>query len=142
MGKLETTVRDLRAVGGVLPLLEFMDRLSNILSLFSLGLIILVLSSLRREHIRVEYSVSWLGAGVVLLGISRSPRLMYWISDALGIANAPLALLVAVFAVFLFVFYRFSVMVSHLKGSNIALTQRVAILEYYVRSGQQDGRQA
>ena len=48
----------------------------------------------------------------------------------------------ALFAVFLFVFYRFSVMVSHLKESNIALTQRVAILEYYVRSGQQDGRQA
>ena len=119
-----------------------MDRLSNILSLFSLGLIVLVLASLRREHIRVEYSVSWLGAGVVLLGISRSPRLMDWLSDLLGIANAPLALLVAVFAVFLFVFYRFSVMVSHLKESNIALTQRVAILEYYVRSGQQDGREA
>lgn len=119
-----------------------MDRLSNILSLFSLGLIVLVLASLRREHIRVEYSVSWLGAGVVLLGISRSPRLMDWLSDLLGIANAPLALLVAVSAVFLFVFYRFSVMVSHLKESNIALTQRVAILEYYVRSGQQDGREA
>ena len=134
--------RDLPPLRGVLPLLEFMDRLSNILSLFSLGLIVLVLSSLRREHIRVEYSVSWLGAGVVLLGISRSPRLMDWLSDMLGIANAPLALLVAVSAVFLFVFYRFSVMVSHLKESNIALTQRVAILEYYVRSGQQDGREA
>ncbi len=134
--------RDRRAAVGVLPLLEFMDRLSNILSLFSLGLIVLVLASLRREHIRVEYSVSWLGAGVVLLGISRSPRLMDWLSDLLGIANAPLALLVAVSAVFLFVFYRFSVMVSHLKESNIALTQRVAILEYYVRSGQQDGREA
>lgn len=121
---------------------EYMDRLSNILSLFSLGLIVLVLSSLRREHIRVEYSVSWLGAGVVLLAISRSPRLMDSLSDLLGIANAPLALLVAVSAVFLVVFYRFSVMVSHLKEANIALTQRVAILEYYVRSGQQDGRQA
>jgi len=119
-----------------------MDRLSNILSLFSLGLIVLVLSSLRREHIRVEYSVSWLGAGAVLLVISRSQRLMNWMSDTLGIADPPLALLITVFAVFLFVFYRFSVMVSHLKESNIALTQRVAILEYYVRSGQQDGRQA
>jgi hypothetical protein len=127
---------------GFFPLQEFMDRLSNILSLFSLGLIVLVLSSLRREHIRVEYSVSWLGAGAVLLVISRSQRLMNWMSDTLGIADPPLALLITVFAVFLFVFYRFSVMVSHLKESNIALTQRVAILEYYVRSGQQDGRQA
>jgi hypothetical protein len=36
--------------------------------------------------------------------------------------------------VFFVVFYRFTVMISHLKDANIALTQRVAILEYYIRS--------
>jgi hypothetical protein len=111
-----------------------MDRLSNALSLFSLGLIIVVLSSLRRAHIRVEYSVSWLGAAVVLFLISRSPAPMRWLAGALGIDDPPLALLVAAMAVFLFVFYRFSVIVSNLKDANIALTQRVAILEYYLRS--------
>lgn len=111
-----------------------MDRLSNALTLFSLGLIVLVLSSVRRAHIRVEYSVSWLGAAVVLLLISRSPGWMNWLGQMIGIADAPLALLIVVLAVFLFVFYRFSVMVSHLKDANIALTQRVAILEYYLRS--------
>lgn len=111
-----------------------MDRLSNILTFFSLGLILLVLSSVRRAHIRVEYSVSWLGAGVALLILSRSSQAMTWLSEAMGIHDAPLALLLAVFAVFLYVFYRFSVMVSNLKDANIALTQRVAILEYYLRS--------
>lgn len=111
-----------------------MDRLSNALSLFSLGLIILVLSSVRRAHIRVEYSVSWLGAALVLFLISRSPAPMRWLATALGIEDPPLALLATSMAVFLFVFYRFSVMVSNLKDANIALTQRVAILEYYLRS--------
>ncbi len=111
-----------------------MDRLSNVLTVFSLGLILLVLSSVRRAHIRVEYSVSWLGAAVVLLILSRSTAALTWLSDTMGIHNPPLALLLTVFAVFLFVFYRFSVMVSNLKDANIALTQRVAILEYYLRS--------
>lgn len=117
-----------------------MDRLSNALAVFSLGLLVLVLSSLRRAHIRVEYSVSWLGAALVLLGISRWPSLMNWLAHALGIDDPPLALLIFVFAVFLFVFYRFSIMVSHLKDANIALTQRVAILEYYLRA-QNESRQ-
>lgn len=111
-----------------------MDRLSNILTVFSLGLILLVLSSVRRAHIRVEYSVSWLGAAVVLLILSRSTVALSWLSETMGIHNQPLALILVVLAVFLFVFYRFSVMVSNLKDANIALTQRVAILEYYLRS--------
>jgi hypothetical protein len=36
--------------------------------------------------------------------------------------------------VFLLVFYRFSVRISNLKDANIALTQRVAILEYRLQS--------
>ena len=118
-----------------------MDRLSNMLTIFSLGLILLVLSSLRRAHIRVEYSVSWLGAGVAVLVISRSPSAMQWLAGTIGIGDPPLALLIAVLAVFLYVFYRFSVMVSQLKDANIALTQRIAILEYHIHA-QHESRQA
>lgn len=111
-----------------------MDRLSNVLTIFSIGLIIAVLSSVRRQHIRVEYSVSWLGAAIILLILSRSQSTMSWLARNMGIGDPPLALLVTVFAVFLFVFYRFSVMVSQLKDANIALTQRIAILEFHLRS--------
>ncbi|MBL8178851.1 MAG: DUF2304 domain-containing protein [Bryobacterales bacterium] len=111
-----------------------MDRLSNVLTVFSLGLILLVLSSVRRAHIRVEYSVSWLGAAIVLLILSRWQGALGWLSTTIGIHDVPLALLLTVFAVFLFVFYRFSVVVSNLKDANIALTQRVAILEFHLRS--------
>lgn len=111
-----------------------MDRLSIALSVFSLILILIVLRSVRRAHIRVEYSVSWLGAALMLLVLSASSTLLERLASLLGVNNPPMALLMLVLLVFLFVFYRFSVIVSNLKDANIALTQRLAILEYQLRS--------
>src|SRR5579884_1830631 len=103
-----------------------MDRLLNAITIFSLALIALVLASVRRAHIRVEFSVSWLAAAVVLLGLSRFPALLRWLAGFLGIADAALALVLVIFCIFLVVFYRFSVIISDLKDANIALTQRLA----------------
>jgi hypothetical protein len=111
-----------------------MDRLLNVMSLLSLGLIVLVLSSVRRSHIRVEYSVSWLGAATVLLVLSRSRGVLEWLAGLLGLGDGPLALVMLAFCVFLVVFYRFSVVISGLKDANVALTQRVAILEFELRA--------
>jgi hypothetical protein len=111
-----------------------MDRLLDVMSLVSIVLIASVLTSLRRAHIRVEYSVSWLGAGVLLLVLSLFRSLLPQLASWLGISYPPVALLVVVAGVFLFVFYRFSVVISALKDSNIALAQRVAILEFQIRN--------
>jgi len=92
----------------------------------------------RRAHIRVEYSVSWLAAALVLLILSRAHGLLHVLASVLGLSDAPLALMMIVFCVFLVVFYRFSVVISNLKDANIALTQRLAIVEYELRS--LDGR--
>jgi hypothetical protein len=94
----------------------------------------MVLVSLRRAHIRVEYSVSWLAAAAVLLVLSRGEFVLEWTAGQLGISYPPLALVVVAFCIFLVVFYRFSVIISDLKDSNIALAQRVAILQYQVES--------
>jgi hypothetical protein len=106
----------------------------QVLAVFSITIIVLVLASVRREHIRVEYSVSWLTAAVVLLILSLNRDLVAWIGSALGVDYPPLAILMVVFCVFLVVFYRFSVRISALKDANIALAQRVAILEYQLKS--------
>ena len=111
-----------------------MDRLLNVMTVFSLMLIGLVLLSVRRAHIRVEYSVSWLVAAVVLLVLSRWPGLEHWVTAEVGESDAPLALLSVAGAIFLVVLYRFSLMISRLKDSNIALTQRIAILEFRLTS--------
>jgi hypothetical protein len=100
------------------------------MTIFSLLLIGLVLAAVRREHIRVEYSVSWLIAAVVLLVLSRWHALQSWLASALGLDDAALVPLVIAGAVFLVVLYRFSLLLSRLKDSNIALMQRVAILEF------------
>ncbi|HSB14750.1 MAG TPA: DUF2304 domain-containing protein [Bryobacteraceae bacterium] len=111
-----------------------MDRLLNFMTLLSVALIVLVLRSVRRAHIRVEYSVSWLGAAVTLLVLSRSNWALDSIARLLGIADPPLALLLVVGCIFLIVLYRFSTVISDLKDANISLAQRVGILEYHLRN--------
>ncbi|RPI20004.1 MAG: DUF2304 domain-containing protein [Acidobacteriales bacterium] len=111
-----------------------MDRLLNVLAILSLVLILFVLRSLRREHIRAEYSVSWLGAALTLLVLSRTRGVLEWLGKMLGIADPPLALLFIMGCLFLVVFYRFSAVISDLKDSNIALAQKVAMLEFQLRS--------
>src|SRR5712664_3994394 len=111
-----------------------MDRLLNVITGFSLVLIALVLASVRREHIRVEYSVSWLLAGSLLLALSRWRALDEKLAAALGAPDVAVALLMASGAVFVMVLYRLSLRISGLKYSNIKLAQRVAILEYRLES--------
>ena len=111
-----------------------MDRLPIVMTAFSIALIVAILVSVRRQHIRVENSVSWLVAAVVLLFFTSSRSMMAWISSLLGIADPVMALLMMWGAVFLAVLYRLSLRLSHLKDSNIALTQQVAILEFRLES--------
>jgi hypothetical protein len=117
-----------------------MDRLLNVLTATSALLVLLVLVSVRRAHIRVEYSVSWLIAGVALLVLSRTRGVLESFAATLGISYPPLALLLIVGCVFLVMFYRFSVILSKLRDDNIALAQKVAMLEFYVESLKDENR--
>lgn len=111
-----------------------MDPILNITTILSLLLIAMVLISIRRAHIRVEYSVSWLAGAVALLILSRSRALLEMAAVRLGIEDPLLVLMLLAGVSFLLVFFRFSAIISKLKDDNIALAQRVAILEYYLRS--------
>jgi len=119
-----------------------MDRLLNTLTVLSGLLLLLVLASVRRAHIRVEYSVSWLLAAAALLVLSRSRGLLEAAAHKLGLADPSLALLLIIGCVFLLMFYRYSVILSKLRDDNIALAQRLAILEFHLqtlRDGQPHG---
>jgi hypothetical protein len=111
-----------------------MQRLLNVTTILSVLLMALVLFSVRRSHIRVEYSVSWLAAAVILFLLSRSSSVLTWIAGQLGLADPPLALLLLIFCVFVIVIYRLSVVISDLKDANIAMAQRLAIVEFQLQS--------
>lgn len=111
-----------------------MERLLTAVMLFSAGLMLVVLHGLRRSHIRVEYSVSWLAAALALFILSRWEAALEWLARLLGITYPPAALLGVVLAVFLFVLYRISLIVSTLRDNNIALAQKVAILEFQLQA--------
>jgi hypothetical protein len=111
-----------------------MDRLLNVTTVLSVILLVIVLISVRRAHIRVEYSVSWLLAAAAMLILSRARPLLDAVRNFTGLPDAPLTLFLLGSGVFLLMFFRFSVIISHLRDDNIALAQRVAILEYHIQS--------
>ena len=111
-----------------------MSQMLNVLTVFSFLLLALVLTSVRRARIRVEYSVSWLLAAALLLILAQWPALLARLPGWLGVSDSALALVMVCGGVFLVVLYRLSLVISDLKDSNIALIQRVAILEYRLES--------
>jgi hypothetical protein len=111
-----------------------MDHLLNVTTGLSVLLLAIVLVSVRRAHIRPEYSVTWLIAAVAMLVLSRIRPLLELLRRLSGLPDTPLTLFLMGAGVFLIMVFRFSVILSHLRDDNIALAQRVAILEYHVRS--------
>ena len=111
-----------------------MQSLLNVTTVLSVVLLIFVLISVRRAHIRVEYSVSWLLAAAAMLLLSRSRPVLDFITRRAGIPDTPLTLFLIAGSIFLIMFFRFSIIISHLRDDNIALAQRVAILEFHIQS--------
>ena len=111
-----------------------MDHLLNVTTGLSVLLLVIVLSSVRRAHIRPEYSVTWLIAAAAMLVLSRVRPLLELLRRLSGLPDTPLTLFLIGAGVFLIMVFRFSVILSHLRDDNIALAQRVAILEYHLRA--------
>ena len=119
-----------------------MDRLLDVTTAVSIILLLMVLFSIRRAHIRVEYSMSWLLAAGGLLALSRCRPALDFVSRHIGLGvDSPLALFLIGGSVFLVMFFRYSMIVSHLRDDNIALAQRVAILEFHIRNSGGSGEQ-
>ncbi|MGA2039243.1 MAG: DUF2304 domain-containing protein [Bryobacteraceae bacterium] len=111
-----------------------MDRLLHVSAGICLLLLVMVLISVRRSRIRPEYSVAWLVAATAMLSLSLARPVLEYIRRLLGLPDTPLAIFLLAGAVFLLVFFRFTLIVSRLRDDNIALAQRVAILEYHLRT--------
>jgi len=109
-----------------------MERIRVAVAVLSLLLIVQIIRSVRREHIRVEYSMTWLGAALLLLSLSLSDAALGALGRWIGLADASLILIVLAGVLFVFTFFRYSLVVSSLKDHNIQLAQRVGMLEWEV----------
>jgi hypothetical protein len=89
------------------------------------------LISLRREHIRPEYSMSWLAVGALLSGLALFPGPVDTLSDELGINPQVCFLIIGGILVSALVF-EISRVVSRLRDENTLMAQRVAILEFWM----------
>ncbi len=67
-----------------------MTPIQGFLFAVSVVLILAVLVQVRRAHIRVEYSVSWLVAGLSLLLVSGYPGLLRLLAETLHLEQEPL----------------------------------------------------
>ena len=109
-----------------------MERFRIAIAVLSGLLILQIVRSVRREHIRVEYSMTWLGATLLLLVLSLSDAAMSFLARVLGVADASLVLIALAGVFFVFIFFRYSLVVSSLKDHNIQLAQKVGLLEWEV----------
>ncbi len=87
------------------------------------------LISLRREHIRTEYSVNWLIVGVVLTLLALFPRTLDSAARNLDL-DPRVFFLIAGGALISGLVFEISHVVSRLRDENVILAQRLAILEY------------
>ena len=71
---------------------------------------------------------------VLLLEVALARPVLDFVTTRAGIPDTPLTLFLIAGSIFLIMFFRFSVIISHLRDDNIALAQRVAILEYHLQS--------
>ena len=110
-----------------------MERIRIATIIFCILLLVQIVRAVRREHIRVEISMGWFAAALLLLALGLSDQALNWISDLLGLRGSAFILLMVAGLLFLFTFFRFSVEVSSLKDHSIVLAQKVGLLEWEVR---------
>jgi hypothetical protein len=110
------------------------------IQIFLLGAVIVILAtlfSLRRSHIRVEYSVSWLVVGAILLVCTVFPGVLMRVAAELGL-EPQIGFIFLAGALAVALLFEVSLVVSQLRDENVLLTQRLAILEYHLQEIQSE----
>jgi hypothetical protein len=101
---------------------------------FGAGAVVIAatLYSLRREHIRVEYSVTWLVVGCTLAVLAVFPSLPKAIASALSL-DPLITLPVCAGMLISMLVFEISRVVSRIRDQTITLAQRLAIIEYQLQ---------
>ena len=95
----------------------------------SLLLFLFVLRLVKRKKLKEEYSLLWLGFGVIFIALSIFKPVLEVVATILGILYAPAALLLILVLSVFFILIQFSVVISKLAEGNKNLVQEVGILK-------------
>ncbi|MBI1353573.1 MAG: DUF2304 family protein [Acidobacteria bacterium] len=110
-----------------------MERVRWAAVIFCLLLLGQIIRAVRREHIRVEYSMAWFASVLALLVVTLWDAALEWLTDFLGVPGFTEMLMLLAGLAFLFTFFRLTVEVSALKDHNIVVGQKVGMLEWEIR---------
>ena len=93
-----------------------------------LGLLLVIVELVRRRRLKEEYSVLWIGTGIVLLVLAAWYQLLGWITRAIGgVALSSTLFFMGLLFAFLMLLH-FSIRVSALERRLTALVQEIGIL--------------
>ncbi len=118
------------------------DKIQIIAVAGSLCLFIFILELVRRRRLRVEYSILWLAAAIVVMVLSIFRSLLEGFAGLVGVFYAPAALFLVAIFFGIVLFIHFSIVMTRLANENTTLAQRIALLEAEVekeRTGNSGG---
>ena len=95
----------------------------------SLLTLLAALELIRRNKLREDYALLWLGGGLVMLIMSLWPGSLRLLARLTGAAYPPSAIFIAALVVLTWLLLHFCVIVSTLTARLVRLSQRIAILE-------------
>ena len=87
------------------------------------------LELIRKNKLREDYALLWLGGGLLMLLMSLWPGSLRLLARITGAAYPPSAIFIAALIVLTWLLMHFSVIVSTLTARLVRLSQRIAILE-------------
>jgi hypothetical protein len=109
------------------------ERVRIVTAVFCVLLLAQIIRSVRREHIRVEYSMVWFGAALLLLVLSLSETALGWVERLLGVHDSSFVLLAVAGVLFLSTFFRSTMDISALKDQAITVGQKIGMMEWEIK---------
>lgn len=119
----------LLADSGTFDYPEHLDLLQRLVPiLLSLVIVFVTIELIRRRKLREEFAILWCLASLTLLVFGIYPRLLWIVSDALGIFYLT-TLVLAGFGFLSLVTIHFAMVISKLSNENAKLAQQMVMLE-------------
>ena len=92
-------------------------------------IVLFTLELVRRRKLREEYAMLWIAASAVLLAFAIFPRLLWYLSDTIGLVYHT-TMIILCFSFLSLVVIHLSVVISHNAEDTRQMAQRIAMLEH------------